>query len=190
MLNLHFGAAGLVVRSRESLIPSRAMQRTLVLVLCALVWSTVIDRIVLAQQRTADVLKRLSGHWRLVTFVNFDESGTSRDAGYEGGRITYDEAGNMSAQLTRVNRRALSQPPTEAERAAAYSSYIAYYGKVTIDPAESKVTHHVEGSVNPNWVKTDLVRYYEFSPDSKRLMLSIQNAQGRVTGKLTWERID
>jgi Lipocalin-like domain len=165
------------------------MQRTLVLVLCALVWSNAIDPIVAAQPTAADVLKRFIGHWRLVTFVNFDESGTPRDAGYEGGRITYDEAGNMAAQLTRVDRKPLSQPSTEAERAAAYSSYIAYYGKVTIDPAASKVTHHVEGSVNPNWVKTDLVRYYEFSSDGKRLMLSIKNAQGRVTGKVTWERI-
>ena len=51
------------------------------------------------------------------------------------------------------------------------------------------MTHHVEGSVNPNWVKTDLVRYYAFSEDGERLMLSIRNPQGRVTGTLTWERI-
>jgi hypothetical protein len=143
----------------------------------------------LAQATAADVQKRLAGNWRLVKFENFDENGVARDAGYEGGRITYDAAGNMAAQLMRVNRKPLSQPPTEGERAAAYTTYVAYYGKVTIDPAASKVTHHVEGSVNPNWVKTDLVRYYSFSDDDNRLMLSIKNAQGRVTGTLTWERL-
>jgi hypothetical protein len=51
------------------------------------------------------------------------------------------------------------------------------------------VTHQVEGSVNPNWVSTDLVRHYAFSDDGNRLMLSIQNAEGRVTGTLTWERM-
>ena len=163
------------------------MPRTPVLVLCAFVCSSVIGRT--AEQTPAEVLKRLAGHWRLVTFTNFDESGSPRDAGYEAGRIMYDAAGNMAAQLMRVNRKALSQPSTEAERAAAYASYVAYYGKVTIDPTQAKVTHHVEGSMNPNWVKTDLVRYYEFSPDGNRLMLSIKNAQGRVTGTLTWERI-
>jgi hypothetical protein len=142
-----------------------------------------------AQQSADEVLKRLTGHWRLVTWVNFDDSGASRDSGYEGGRIMYDAGGNMAAQLMRGNRKPLSQPATDTERAAAYSSYFAYYGKVTIDPAQSKITHHVEGSVNPNWVKTDLVRYYELSPDSKRLLLSIRNAQGRVTATLTWERI-
>ena len=143
----------------------------------------------LAQANTADVHKRLAGHWRLLKFENFDEKGVASDAGYEGGRITYDGTGNMAAQLTRVNRKPLSQPSTEAERATAYATYVAYYGRVTIDPAASKVTHHVEGSVNPNWVKTDLVRYYAFSEDGQRLMLSIRNPQGRVTGTLTWERI-
>jgi hypothetical protein len=167
---------------------SRAMQRTCVFVVCALVLAA--GHPAAAQPSAADVLKRLAGNYRLVTFVNFDEKGTPRDAGYEGGRIMYDTAGNMAAQLMRVNRKPLSQPATEAERAAAYSGYVAYYGKVTLDPSQSKVTHHVEGSTNPNWPKTDLVRYYEFSPDGKRLMLSIRNAQGRVTGTLTWERVD
>ena len=90
----------------------------------------------------------------------------------------------------RVNRKPLSQPSTEAERAAAYAGYVAYYGKSRSTPRRSKVTHHVEGSTNPNWPKTDLVRYYAFSEDGQRLMLSIRNAQGRVTGTLTWERIE
>jgi hypothetical protein len=101
----------------------------------------------------------------------------------------YDAAGNMAAHLMRVNRRPLSQPSTDAERAASYASYVAYYGRITIDPVRSTVTHHVEGALNPNWVKTDLVRHYELSPDGTRLLLSVRNAQGRVTGTLTWERL-
>lgn len=142
------------------------------------------------QPSAAEVQKRLAGNWRLVSFVNFDETGAARDAGYAGGRIMYDTAGNMAAHLMRVKRDALSQPATESQRAAAYSTYVAYYGRVSIDSAAATVTHHVEGSLNPNWVKTDLVRYYAFSEDGNRLMLSIKNAQGRVTGTLTWERIN
>jgi hypothetical protein len=139
-------------------------------------------------QSGADIQKRMIGNWRLVKFENFDESGTARDAGYESGRIMYDAAGHMAAQLMRVNRKPLSQPSTEAERAAAYTGYTAYYGRYTIDAAATKVTHHVEGATNPNWPKTDLVRYYAFSPEG-HLLLSIRNAQGRVTGTLTWQRI-
>jgi hypothetical protein len=152
--------------------------------LCGLVVSAVG-----AQPSPADIQKRLVGHYRLLSFQNFDESGVARSGGYDEGRIMYDAAGNMAAQLMRAGRKRLSTPATEAERAAAYSGYIAYYGRYTIDPATQKVTHHVEGSTNPNWVPTELVRYYELSPDGNRLLLSLKNAQGRVTGTLTWERL-
>ena len=137
----------------------------------------------------SDVQKRLVGNWRLVSFDNFDEQGTARPAGYESGRIMYDAAGNMAAQLMRTGRKPLSTPPTETERAAAYTGYVAYFGRYTIDPAQNRITHHVEGATNPNWPKTDLVRHYAFSPDGNRLLLSIKNAQGRTTGTLTWEKM-
>jgi hypothetical protein len=121
----------------------------------------------------AAVLAQLSGNWRLAKFVNVDETGAERDAGYEGGRIMYDNAGNMAAQLMRRSRE----------------NYVAYYGRVTIDPAAARVTHHVEGASIATWVGTDLVRYYELSPDGKQLKLSLRNPQGRVTGTLTWERL-
>lgn len=142
----------------------------------------------LSAQAPEDVQRRLLGHWRLITFENFDEKGVARPAQYDSGRIMYDAAGHMSAQLMNTKRKPLSQPSTEAERAASYSGFVAYYGRYTIDPALGKITHHVEGALNPNWVKTDLVRFYGFSADGKRLMLSIRNGD-RVTGTLTWERI-
>ncbi|MGH9219733.1 MAG: hypothetical protein ACRD1W_10555, partial [Vicinamibacterales bacterium] len=98
------------------------MKRTPVVLLCALVVGA--GGPVAAQPSAADALKRLAGNYRLVTFVNFDEKGTARDAGYEGGRIMYDTAGNMAALLMRVNRKPISQPSTEAERAAAYTGYV------------------------------------------------------------------
>jgi hypothetical protein len=137
----------------------------------------------------ADVQKQFVGHWRLVKFENFDEKGNTRVAAYDGGRIMYDASGNMSAQLMRSDRKPLATPSTEPERAAAYATYTAYYGKFTIDPAIGKVTHHVEGALNHNWVKTDLVRWYAFAADGNQLLLSIKNAEGRVTGTLTWERL-
>lgn len=145
-----------------------------------------------AQTKTsapADPGRQFVGHYRLLKFENFDERGAARVAEYDGGRIMYDAAGNMAAQLMRSNRRPLSSPSTEPERAAAYATYTAYYGRYTLDPAAGKVTHHVEGALNNNWVRTDLVRWFAFSADGKQLMLSLKNAEGRVTGTLTWERL-
>jgi len=143
----------------------------------------------LGAQEPGDVQKRIVGNWRLVSFVNLDEKGVERPGPYEAGRIMYDAAGNMAAQLMRSGRTKLSTPSTEAERATAYSGFVAYYGRYEVNAAAGSVTHHVEGSTNPNWVSTDLVRYYAFSNDDARLRLSIKNAEGRVTGTLTWERL-
>jgi hypothetical protein len=142
-------------------------------------------------QQAGDVQRQLVGNWRLVSFESFDEKGVGRPNAFTGGRIMYDGAGQMAAQLTHSNRKLLSTPATEAERATAYTGYLAYYGRYSIDASARTVTHHVEGSTNPNWVstQTNLVRSYAFSADGARLMLSVKNAAGRVTGTLTWERI-
>jgi hypothetical protein len=129
------------------------------------------------------------GVWRLVSFENIDEQGQRTPGNFSEGRIMYDAHGNMAAQLMRPGRPAHSSSPSEAERSASYSSYVAYYGRYELDAATSKVTHHVEGALNPNWVKTQLVRYWEFSPDGQRLSLSIRNSAGRATGTLVWEKI-
>ena len=131
---------------------------------------------------------RFVGHWRLVSFMNIDDQGVATPNRLAGGRIMYDAAGHMSAQLTQADRPALPASPTEAQRAAAYAGYVAYYGAYEIDAAARKVTHHVEGSTNPNWLKTALVRYFEFAADGT-LKLSIRNEAGRTTGTLTWARI-
>jgi Lipocalin-like domain len=147
--------------------------------------------VVLDAQQAADVPRQFIGNWRLLSFEQFDEKGAGRPSAYTGGRIMYDAAGHMAAQLTHSNRKPLSTPSNEAERSAAYASFLSYFAKYSIDTAAKTVTHHVEGSTNPNWVstKTDLVRWYAFSPDGNRLMLSTKNAAGRVTGTLTWERL-
>lgn len=140
-------------------------------------------------EQSGGVAKQFTGHWRLVGFDNFDEKGAASPSPFVGGRILYDAHGNMSAQLTHAARKPLSTPSTEAERAAAYAGYVAYFGRFTLDESQGSVTHHVEGSTNPNWPNTKLVRYYAFSADGNRLTLSVKNAAGRVTGTLTWERL-
>ena len=160
------------------------MIRTILLVvaLCANVT-------LLTAQSTTPRDPRFVGNWRLVTIENYDDTGVARPGAYTGGRIMYDAAGQMSAQLTRPDRPPLPADAGEAPRAAAYTGYVAYYGAYQIDAAAGKVTHQVEGSLNPNWPKTDLPRYFAFSDGNNTLKLSIRNAAGRVTGTLTWARI-
>jgi hypothetical protein len=144
-----------------------------------------------AQQRgdVEQIRKQLIGSYKLITYDSYDEKGAVTRLPYDVGQIAYDAAGRMSAQLMRSDRAkfANGQRPTEAERAAAYSSFISYFGHYTIDADKGTVTHHVEGAMSPGMVGNDLVRYFEFSPDKKSLFLSVKNGE-RVVGKLRWDR--
>jgi hypothetical protein len=144
-----------------------------------------------AQQRgDVDRIKQqLIGSYKLISYDSYDQNGAVTRLPYSVGQISYDAAGRMSAQLMRSDRPTFTsgQRASEAERAAAYSSYVAYFGHYTIEPEKGTVTHHVEGSMTPPMVGTDQVRYFEFSPDRKSLFLSVKNGE-RVVGKLRWDR--
>jgi hypothetical protein len=143
-----------------------------------------------AQQRSeVDRIKQqLIGSYKLISYTSYDQSGAATKLPYAAGQISYDGAGRMSAQLMREGRPRLETPQaSEADRAAAYSSYIAYFGHYTIEPERGTVTHHVEGAMTPNMVGSDQVRYFEFSPDRKSLFLTVKNGE-RVAGRLQWDR--
>jgi Lipocalin-like domain len=137
---------------------------------------------------TARVRQQLIGSYTLISYVAYDPKGAVTTLPYSVGQISYDAAGRMSAQLMRSGRVKLTTPgASEAERAAAFGTYIAYFGAYTIDADKHTVTHHVEGAMNPNMVGSNLVRHYEFSADGKSLFLSVKDGE-RVTGKLQWDR--
>ena len=136
-----------------------------------------------AQDELEAVKARFVGHYELVSFVSFPEGGGEVDNNYIG-RIMYDEHDQMSAQ---------GMPRDLPERAARsqgnVSGGFAYWGPVTWDVSQNKVTHRVEGSpTRGSWVGEDNVRYYEFTEDGL-LKLSIRDENGRTTGTLTWRRI-
>lgn len=126
------------------------------------------------------------GSWELVSFDLFPAEGEPV-ARNMSGRIHYAEGGFMAAQLMPLGRTAADPSASPAERWAASRGYVAYFGRFDVDPAARTVTHHVAGSVNQAWVGTDLVRHYELDGDVLRL--SLWNADGRVTGTLTWRRL-
>jgi catechol 1,2-dioxygenase len=107
------------------------------------------------------------------------------------GRITYDKAGRMSAQLMRTGRR--STVPSGVSLIAgkagcdeireAVDGYISYFGTYDVDEANATVIHHVQSCLVPSWVGTDLKRAYRF--DGNRLRLT---ATGPGVLEILWER--
>jgi len=109
--------------------------------------------------------------------------------------IMYDTNGHMSAQIMRPDRPAFASGDqlegTPMEIKSAFEGFVAYYGVYEVNQEDGAVTHHVEGSLFPNWVGSAQRRFFEFS--GNRLTLStppILAGGQQVTGVLTWERAE
>lgn len=131
---------------------------------------------------SAKVTQAFVGAWTLGSFESFGADGeTTRRP--MGGSIVYSQSGRMSAQLMPEGYEKRTAP---ANGTVDRRGYTAYYGRFEIDSEAGTVTHHVEGSINPEWVGRGLVRYYEIDGDT--LKLSLRDEDGRTTGTLTWRR--
>ena len=148
---------------------------------------------VTAAMQGAQVRDRFIGVWKLVSCERKLKDGRIEYPYGEKavGRITYDKAGRMSAQLMRPGRH--SRVPSGIHLIAGgadcdemrdvLNGFIAYFGTFDVDEGSQTVIHHVQSCLIPTWVGTDLKRSYKFA--GNRLMLT---AVTTSTVELTWER--
>ena len=135
---------------------------------------------------------RLIGVWKLRSCLRtFKDGRTEHPFGEQPvGRIEYDKAGRMSALLMRPGRHSTLPPGMELDKAPneelrdAVTGFVAYFGTYEIEEATQKVVHHVEASLSPSWVGTDLKRSFRF--DAGRLILTRPAPDS--SDELTWER--
>lgn len=142
-------------------------------------------------------MKAFVDTWHLIDVRFFKPDGTVvRIYGEQPrGMLVYDARGNMTVQIMRRGRPPLPKSRRSENALDEYNAilrgYIAYFGKFSVDETARTMTHHIEGSLIPNWVDTPLVRTYEFSPDGKRLYLRTAPAPiggDTLSGELIWER--
>jgi hypothetical protein len=102
----------------------------------------------------------------------------------------------MSAQLMNPGRRKVGGSPTRGTFAAIreaspddirdiLTGFASYFGTFDIDESTRTVIHHVQVSLIPSWVGTDLRRIYEFA-NNNQLILTAASDQG--TTRLIWQR--
>lgn len=139
---------------------------------------------------------RFIGTWKLVSF---EFRGSDGEAVYPFGKdvvgtIHYDEAGYMSAQLMRSDRALFVSGDqfggTPEEIKEAFEGYFAYFGRYEVNEAEQTITHRVQGSLFPNWIGQDQVRYFEFSGSRMTLRSTPSQIENNtMTGTFVWERV-
>ncbi len=143
------------------------------------------------------IAEKIIGTWKLVSIEDHRPNPPQREYNPTGS-IIYDATGRMAVQITRRSDRAkfaaeeIAQATTE-EKAAAFSSYAAYYGTYTINEAAGTITHHVEGGLWSNDVGKDLVRYFKLYGNRITLIPVETNDSRPATSppvrSLTWERV-
>ena len=136
------------------------------------------------------------GRWNLGSWVRKSRDGdTSYPFGVHGlGHIGYTTDGFMSATMMAANRSfigvsldKLALKPRYMMAIIRYlkaATYVNYSGSYNI--VGDTVIHHVEASLYPDWVGTDLVRTYVFAGD--QLTLRAEDSPG-VIHELVWEKV-
>ena len=96
----------------------------------------------------------------------------------------YDSSGRMCVNIVRKADRQPFAPYTKGllsatteEKAAAFDSYLAYFGAYTIDSKAGTVAHHLEDNLVPGRRGTDNIRWLEFQGDDRLLLTPIEDGK-------------
>src|SRR6516225_5917660 len=84
-------------------------------------------------ETAADLQKKFVGSWRLVSIEGLYQNVKGKPSGI----ITYDNTGHMSVQIVLGERPAFPDARAKAsdkEKAAAFGTYVGYYGTYTLSP--------------------------------------------------------
>ena len=136
---------------------------------------------------------RLVGTWKLVSFGTHGEDGSVLYAYGENpvGYIMYGQDGYMHVAFMKAERPKISNDTfalaTMEEKAWAAVHYESYSGKYEIKG--DKVFHHVEVSLNPNWVGSVQERDVQLKGDMLVLSLPMSFFGVKYTASLTWKRV-
>jgi Lipocalin-like domain len=137
----------------------------------------------------------LVGTWRLRSCVaRADDGSLTYPLGADPhGYLLYAEGGWMGAQICAGNRKALPTEDllsgSEAERAEAFSSYVAYCGSYEV--RGDVVIHRVLVSLFPNWVGTEQTRYFDLTAEELVLRTPPIEVGGKsLVHEFVWHRED
>lgn len=126
-------------------------------------------------QRPAQGAHALIGTWRVAEFADLDKDGKWQYwyGEHPRGYFVYDATGHVHIQIMGAPPL---QPfpeansdegklPSPEHALAAYTAYFAYFGTYTVDPKKRVVTHHVEGSLAPDYTGTEQPRPFKLEGD-------------------------
>ena len=114
----------------------------------------------------------LPGTWELLSRIDTNDAGERRVDPSLGddpiALLIYDRAGHFAAQFMKRDRSVIVETdaaPAAQNNSRARGGYDAYFGTYTVDGEKRVVTHHVEGSLAPDFTGTDQSRPFKLEGD-------------------------
>ena len=125
----------------------------------------------------------LVGTWQLVSAQDESPSGkvTYPFGEHPAGLIVYDSTGHVSVHVMRGGRTKFAVFEDAADPAP---SYVAYFGTYDVDSKTHRVTHHIQGHLDPKRIGTDNVRTFEIVGD-RLVLIELEHPERHVM----WQRI-
>lgn len=133
------------------------------------------------------------GRWNIVSWLQLYDDGRRQAPLGENleGFIRYTEDGDMVCMIANADQPQFTSGgqwnASEAERARAYSSMLAYAGKWRIEG--NTVVHAVEQSLFPNWKGGDQRREVRLDGDTLYIEAKLEQGTPEArTAQLKWQR--
>jgi hypothetical protein len=128
----------------------------------------------------------LIGVWTLeATYAEGDDGNRTPTLGDNPqGRIMYTADGYMTAMTGRGDRQLPASGASDADKAAAFDSFMSYAGRWTLN--DNVVTHQIEYATDPNWVGSARDRSIDHQGD--RMVFSGLSGDGRTRAVIIWRR--
>ena len=137
---------------------------------------------------------KIIGTWKLIswTFNNEKNEPVNFFGDNPSGILMYDQSGYMNAQLMKPGRANFNSESlaegTPEEIQQAYLSYAAYYGKF-YEKSPGEIIHIVEGSLFPNWIGHEEIRYGKLEGEYLILSTPPIKAQGKeIVFNVKWKK--
>jgi hypothetical protein len=140
---------------------------------------------------------KLIGTWHLIEWdCTLDGRYHNHPFGADAkGQIIYTDDGQMSAILMRRQRPLFAKANlaggSDEEKVTAVNGYVSYAGTYSLDG--NLVSHHVQFSLLPNWIGTDLVRQVTWLEDGDLLLTALpeMTRSGKVVvNQLRWRKVE
>jgi len=130
----------------------------------------------------------LVGVWTLEATYAEDDDGNKTPALGDNpkGRILYTADGYMVAMTGYGNRQLPASGASEADKAAAFDSYMTYSGRWSL--SGNVVTHKIDHATNPNWIGSARERTIDHQGD--RMVFSGISGDGVTRAIIIWRRVD